>query len=108
MKELYAIIWKESKEILTPESFKKYWPNYGGASSYLSGWRPPKKIYFKLGQAKSGFAHVPDAAKPFLEIAKFTLDSVVEDGKVLKEKQKQSKDKKKTKKLWVNNTVIGA
>lgn len=67
---------------------------FGGAFSYLSGWRPPKKIYFKLGQAKSGFAHVPDAAKPLLEIAKFTFDSVVEDGKILVDKQREAREKK--------------
>lgn len=94
MKELFVIVWKESKEILTPDTFKKYWPSYGAGGSGLHGWRPPKKVYYKPGLARTGFSHIPDAIKPFVEIAKFTFESVKEDGATLAVKQKEARAKK--------------
>ena len=91
--KLYAINFKDSGEILTPESFTKYWPNYG--SSGLHGWRIPKKIYVKLGQAKAGFAHIPDELKPMLEISEFAKAESLVDGAELMDKQKELKAKKK-------------
>ncbi len=92
MNEIYAIVWKESKEVLSPQSYEKYWPSYGQNSLY--GWRPPKKIYFKLGLAKSGFSHIPEQMKPLLEIAKFTFSETVADGNTLMQKQKITKQEK--------------
>lgn len=92
MKTLFVIIWKESEEILTPDSFKKYWPNYG--SNNLHGWRPAKKIYYKMGQAKNGFSYIPDEIKPELAIAEFSLDKIVLGGVELNETQQKAKAKR--------------
>jgi hypothetical protein len=86
---IYAINFKESGEVLTPESFKKYWPKYG--SNMLQGWRAPKKIYYKLGQAKTGFSHIPDQLKPHLEISEFAKVKSVIDGGDLMVTQKENK-----------------
>lgn len=91
---MYAIVFKETNEILTPKSFKKFWPNYGSAQGHLYGWRPAKKFYEKIGQAKSGFAHIPDQLKPLLKIVKLGVVEDVIDGEELKEKQDISRKKK--------------
>lgn len=88
---LYSIAFKETGEPLTPESFKKYWPNYGRNDLY--GWRPPKKVYYSLGNAKKGFVHIPDELKPKLVIAEFTMSKIVEDGSELAKKQAEAKFK---------------
>jgi HD-like signal output (HDOD) protein len=94
--KLYAIVFKESKEILDPKTIKKYWPNYGSAgSSGLYGWRPPKKIYDTLGRARTGFAHIPEQIKDQLAIATFTFDEFVEDGDDIKKVQEANREKKK-------------
>lgn len=90
--ELFAIVFKESMEILTPDSFKQYWPNYG--SNNLYGWRPAKKVYYKLGHAKRGFSFIPDDLKPKLAIAKVTNFELIEDGESLQIQQKINKEKK--------------
>ena len=95
MKELYAIIFKDTGEILTPDSFKEYWKNYG--SNSLQGWNPPKKIYYTLGRARSGFAHIPDELKEKTAIANFVFSEIIEDGAELKEKQYQARKKKEEK-----------
>lgn len=87
---LYAIVITQTKEILDPESFKKYWKNYG--SNWLCGWRKPKKVYLKLGQAKCGFAHIPEEMKPHLSIAEFTFKDFIIDGGQIQEEQKNRKD----------------
>lgn len=92
---LYAINFKESGEILTPESYKKYWPNYGGNN--LHGWKAPKKVYYTLGKAKNGFSHVPDQLKPLLEISEFTRTKSLVDGEELMKTQKEAKFKKEEK-----------
>jgi hypothetical protein len=92
MKELYVLVFKESGDILTPDSFKKYWPSYG--SNWLSGWRPAKKVYYTLGKAKQGFNFTPDAIQDSLAIAKFAQVEILVDGVELKEKQKVAKEKK--------------
>lgn len=92
---IYAINFKESGEVLTPESFKKYWPNYGSNSLY--GWRAPKKIYYKLGQAKTGFSHIPEQLKPYLEISEFAKVKSVIDGADLMISQKENREIKEKK-----------
>jgi len=89
---LYAIIFKESGEVLTPDSIKKYWPSYG--TNGLYGWRPPKKIYYTLGKAKQGFSYIPEQLKPKLAIAEFTYFKIVEEGTELKRKQDINRIKK--------------
>ena len=92
MKEIYAIVYKKTKEIVTPKSFKQYWPNYG--SNDLYGWRPAKKMYETLGQARRGFSFIPNLLKGDLDIAIFTFKEVVEDGSELSRKQAESKKKR--------------
>jgi hypothetical protein len=89
---LYAINFIETGEILTPESFKEYWKNYGGNS--LHGWRPPKKIYYTLGRAKGGFAYIPEQLKPLLEISEFTKSKSLILGSDLMVTQKEKREAK--------------
>lgn len=89
-KTIYAIIFKDTQEILTPESFKKYWPNYGGNNLY--GWRAPKKVYYKLGHAKTGFSHIPNKLKSKLAIAEFSPSKIIEDGQKLHAQQLVNKE----------------
>lgn len=92
MNSIYAIVFKDTKQILTPDSFKEYWKNYGGNNLY--GWRAPKKLYFTIGRAKSGFAHIPEALKLEVEIARFDFAETVEDGEKLQEKQQKVREKR--------------
>lgn len=91
---LFAIVHKDTKEILNPVSFRKYWPNYG--SNQLYGWRSPKKTYETLGRAKAGFAHIPEKLKSELEIAEFVYSRSVTDGEELMEERRKKKEKRKT------------
>jgi hypothetical protein len=91
--ELYALML--DGHILTPESFKEYWKNYGQASlSGLYGWRPAKKIYYTLGQAKAGLAHVPEQIKSKVEIHRFASAGKVADTETVLSEQKDRKAKK--------------
>jgi hypothetical protein len=72
--EVYAITFTENKAILTEDSLKKYWPNYG--KNGLHGWRPPKRLYFTLGMAKSAFRKLPAELQKQLCISKFTFFSI--------------------------------
>lgn len=55
-------------------SFK--WGN--GASDYLYGWRPPKKVYWKLGLARSGATHLPEDILDDCEIMEYAPVKTVE------------------------------
>lgn len=95
MSELYVITFKETKEMITPDSIKKYWKNYGSAAgSGLYGWKPPKKVYFTLGQARRGFSFIPDQLKPQCEISMYAYSESVEDGEDLQSKQAVAKAKR--------------
>lgn len=95
MSKLYVITFKESKEMITPDSIKKFWKNYGSArSSGLYGWKPPKKVYFTLGQARRGFAFIPDELKPQCEISIFAFSESVQDGEDLQATQAAAKAKR--------------
>lgn len=88
---LYAITFKDGT-ILSPESFKVYWPNYGNNSLY--GWRKPKKIYTELKQAKTGFSHIPKELKLLVQISKFKFDgSVISGGDLANEQAKRKEEK---------------
>jgi len=77
-KELFALVLDGN--ILTPDSFKEYWKNYGNQSySGLYGWRPPKKIYYTLGHAKAGRHHVPIQIRDRVEIHRFVSVGKVEE-----------------------------
>jgi len=43
----------------------------GGASSTLQSWRPPKKLYFKEHQAKTGAAHLPTDILDDVELVEY-------------------------------------
>jgi len=75
---LYALHFEG--EQLNSNSFKKYWKNYGSTGSALQGWRPPKKIYSKLGHAKTGICHVPAEIRPKVEIVEYRPVRVVQVG----------------------------
>jgi phosphoribosylformylglycinamidine (FGAM) synthase PurS component len=90
--ELFALTFKDSGAILTPDSYKEYWKGYG--QNDLSGWKPPKKIYYTLGTAKAGFGHIPEQIKPLVEISKFVRSECVIDGAGLQTEQKVKRDKK--------------
>lgn len=92
MTEIYAIVFKETNEIVTPDSFCEYWERYG--LNNLQGWGPPKKLYYTLGRARSGFSHMPSQIKDKTAIAKFVFGEIVEDGAELKEKQDKARKKK--------------
>jgi len=66
-KELFVLVLNGN--ILTPDSFREYWKNYGNADLY--GWRPPKKIYYTIGHAKAGRRFVPREIRNKVEIHKF-------------------------------------
>ena len=68
--ELYVLVL--DGKILTPDTFKEHWKNYGQAEgSGLYGWRPPKKIYYTAGHAKNGLRFVPEAIRSKVEIHVF-------------------------------------
>lgn len=94
-KELFVLVIKETSEILTPDSFTKYWKGYGKSDMY--GWRPPKKIYYTLGGAKSGFNYIPDEIKPKITISKFVRGEDIISGSDLMNKQESDKKKRKQK-----------
>ncbi len=81
-------------KILTPAAFEKYWNNYGSGASSLYGWRPPKKIYYTLGQARCGLSHVPAEIKSKVEIYKFVSAGVVSSVADIIEHQKQVREKR--------------
>lgn len=92
MKELFVIVFKDSKAPVTTDNIKKYWPNYG--TNELYGWRPPKKVYFKLHHAKAGFSHLPADLQPYLEICKYGYIETVIDGEILGIEQNYNSSKK--------------
>ena len=67
-----------------------------GGPDWLQGWRPPKKVYFKLGLARSGATYLPTEALDDIEIVRYAPVEVVEklNGKQLRIK-KIKKDLKK-------------
>lgn len=68
-KELYVLMLGDY--ILTPDTFKEYWEGYGSGATGLYGWRPPKKIYYTLGQARRGKRYVPKEIAKCVKIHKF-------------------------------------
>jgi len=45
-------------KLLSAKIWEEYSKNWGYADG-LYGWRPPKRIYYKLGHAKNGIRHLP-------------------------------------------------
>ncbi len=75
--ELYAIHWKD--KLLHPDLWKKYSGRYGQSSSYLYGWRPPKKVYHKLGHAKAGLSHLPAQIRKDCKIVRYVPEEVIQE-----------------------------
>ena len=88
---LYAIVFKDTLKLLTPEESKRRFPNYG--QNELYGWRPPKKVYNTLPKAKAGFAHIPDSLKKELCIHPFGPVGEVLDGEALMAEQHARREK---------------
>lgn len=86
MKIIYALVFKDTGEIVNAKLFKQYWVKYGSNSVY--GWRMPKKMYETLGRAKAGFSHVPEQLKPLIDIAEFVQNKVAISGNDLMEEKK--------------------
>jgi len=51
------------------------WENSDGAG--LQGWRPPKKIYFKEGQANCGATHLPTEILDDIELVEYVPIRVI-------------------------------
>lgn len=70
------------------------WRN--GAASYLQGWRPPKKVYWKLGLARSGATHLPENLLDDCEIVEYapvkTVEKLSTKGRQKKRLEKELKD----------------
>ena len=73
-KILYAIIFKNSGEVLTS-----------------------KKVYNTLRKAKQGFSYIPDQLKSQLAIAEFTMNKIVESGAELRDQQEINRIKREYK-----------
>jgi hypothetical protein len=63
----------------------------------LHGWRPPKKVYYKLGLARSGANFLPKEVIDKIEIVEYGPVKVVEklDSKEIAKKKKVAELKKK-------------
>lgn len=77
--KVYAIVITETQDILTPASADAYArmnPKIG-FSQYIS----TKKVYLKLGHAKTGLAAVDAKLQPFCSIAELGVAKIILDGK---------------------------
>ena len=73
MTSFYAIVLKDTNEIVTEDLIKQYCPDY-----HVTAFR--KKVYFTIGTAKNGFASIPDDMQTFVKIQEFTPNGVSLDG----------------------------
>ncbi len=67
-KDLYVMMIGD--EILTPQSIKKYCPGYGTYHGHY-GWKPPKKVYYTAGHARSAYTRMPDKLKEVVTVRLF-------------------------------------
>jgi hypothetical protein len=84
-----AIVFKDTKKMVTMEEIQKHWPGYGHNDLY--GWHPPKRVYNKVSHAKTGFSNIPDKLKPYVEIAELIVGDTIIDGAVLMQDQHSRK-----------------
>lgn len=101
--DIYVIIFTDTREILSPDSFREYWNKYG-KNNALHWYGGPKKmkVYRTMAKARAGFAHISDELKPMLSIAKFAYSETLEDGGELQKIQvahKAIRQKKKDEKI---------
>lgn len=99
MSTLYAIVFKDTNEILTEVKIREVYPSYGSGS-----YRVGKKVYFTLGTAKSGYSHLPDKLKSLAKIQEFGPSGASYDGDALEaeyqkrlEKRIQAEDRRMAK-----------
>lgn len=65
--EVFAILL--DGEVVSQKVIKKHFPSYG--QNELYGWRPPKRVYYKLGHARAGLKHLPEQIQKKVKIHKF-------------------------------------
>ncbi len=70
--ELYAL--HLDGELLEGNVWKKFSTKYG--TNGLYGWKPPKRIYYKLHHAKNGLSHLPIEIRNKVEIVKYIPASI--------------------------------
>lgn len=90
MSIIYAIVFKDTNEVITEERIREIWPSYGHGS-----YRVAKKVYFTLGTAKSGFSRLPDQIKSELKIQEFHPTGNSIPGEVIVEEYQKRAVKKK-------------
>jgi len=56
-------------KLISSNIWKEYSTRYGGNSLY--GWRKPKRLYMKIGHAKSAIHHLPKEVQDKVEIVKY-------------------------------------
>jgi len=56
-------------KLISQNVWKDFSKNYG--SNELQGWKPPKRLYYKLGHAKNGIRHLPKQIQNKVEIVKY-------------------------------------
>ncbi len=71
--EVYAL--HLDGELLEGNVWKKYSKKYG--TNGLYGWKPPKRIYYKLGHAKNGLSHLPAEIRSKVEIVRYIPAPVI-------------------------------
>lgn len=65
--ELYAL--HLDGKLLEGNIWKEYSSKYG--LNGLHGWRPPKRIYYKLYHAKNAIRHLPQEIRNRVEIVRY-------------------------------------
>lgn len=69
---------------------------WGDGAPNLYGWRPPKKVYWKLGLAKSGATHLPEDILDDCEIVEYapvkTLEKLSTKDRQKKRLERELKD----------------
>ncbi len=83
---------------------------WGSGAPNLYGWRPPKKVYWKLGLARSGATHLPEDILDDCEIVEYAPVKTVEklstkdrQKKRLERELKNAQDSLKWSHEWLGN-----
>ena len=63
-------------EIINTNIWEKYSSKYG-----VYGWKPPKRLYFKPGHAKTGRSHLPHQIRDKVEIAVYEFSHILKEDK---------------------------
>jgi len=80
----YAIVLKNTKQVLSPDTIRQNYPNYGG--NVLYGWKPPKKVYYKVGHAKSAYTLLPEKIRSLCVIVPLgIIGEELDMGKIVRE-----------------------